>query len=364
MFQIGMPLLGILTFFCGCVIVYEFRTIVKDKNSPQKKERLKNEIKKEISRISLSIDQEKTIPLNTSKLLYRRLRRADYLISFNESVVELKEEGLFGFAGFVKWCEPVVYETIKFYSKKKGVYSAYLAYMISIYGYKTIRVKEVLLSIFRKNSLYCKVNALQAIAQLGDINFLIQVMKEFKNDEIDLEKRVLLNVLLSVDEDKEILARKLWDVFDDLKTSRKITIIQFFKHQKIREFCPNLLELLKDSETDKELQLTLIKFFTEIKYDPAEKELNKKLNNTKIDWEYQALAAKALKIYHGEESKKSLKNALRSQNWFVRNNSAESLIHLKVSEEFLNDIEKEKDVYAKEALDYARVKLMKLEIEG
>ena len=68
---------------------------------------------------------------------------------------------------------------------------------------------------------------------------------------------------------------------------------------------------------------------------------------------YLAIAAStALGSYPGDDTRQALEQALRSRNWYVRKNSAISLIHIGIPETELERIYGRSDRYGKEILEY------------
>jgi HEAT repeat protein len=77
------------------------------------------------------------------------------------------------------------------------------------------------------------------------------------------------------------------------------------------------------------------------------------LNNEKLDNDvYSALAARALSIYPSGETLSALKKSIKSKNWNVRCNAAESLIEMGICRYELTDILKGDDVFAKDIIKY------------
>ena len=81
-----------------------------------------------------------------------------------------------------------------------------------------------------------------------------------------------------------------------------------------------------------------------------------------LDWEYAAVAAQALSSYPGPDTVDCLKEGLKASNWYVRLNSADTLIvGLKIQKKDLFDVYNGRDRYAREILNYVTEKI---EIKG
>ena len=71
-----------------------------------------------------------------------------------------------------------------------------------------------------------------------------------------------------------------------------------------------------------------------------------------LEWEYKAIGASALAKYKSKEVIDVLKDALKSNNWYIRYNASESLVSLDVEYMELVDIYNGADRYAREILEY------------
>ena len=64
------------------------------------------------------------------------------------------------------------------------------------------------------------------------------------------------------------------------------------------------------------------------------------------------MAARALRSYPGEETKQTLIKALRSRNWYVRQNAAASLVDMDLSQKEIKALCSDEDRYAREMFIY------------
>jgi len=70
------------------------------------------------------------------------------------------------------------------------------------------------------------------------------------------------------------------------------------------------------------------------------------------EWEYKAIAATALAKYKSQQVIDVLKEALKSDNWYIRFNASESLVAQNIGYMELIDIYNGTDRYAREILEY------------
>jgi HEAT repeat protein len=114
--------------------------------------------------------------------------------------------------------------------------------------------------------------------------------------------------------------------------------------------CDDLLQILKTTN-DKELRLSILKYFQVFEFSDAMDILVNYMGNE--EWEYRALAARALGNHESIESIGLLYDGLKDSNWHVRTNSARSLIKLVASSVLFNYIQDTDDKYARDTMIYA-----------
>ena len=125
------------------------------------------------------------------------------------------------------------------------------------------------------------------------------------------------------------------------------------------DFRKEFLELLSKETVDKEIRLEAVRYFRKYPYEPVRALLQRFLQyHEYLDWEYAAVAAQALESYPGPDTVDCLKEGLKAVNWYVRLNSAETLIMgLKIPKKDLFDVYNGRDRYAREILNYVTEKI-------
>lgn len=74
--------------------------------------------------------------------------------------------------------------------------------------------------------------------------------------------------------------------------------------------------------------------------------------NRDVDNSISIVVASVLTKYPMEETREVLKNSIHHTNWYVRLNSATSLVEMNISDEDINSIIDSGDAYAMEILHY------------
>ena len=126
---------------------------------------------------------------------------------------------------------------------------------------------------------------------------------------------------------------------------------------------PQMLEILRDPRRHKELRLAAVRYFGKYPDPAAQDQLLAFLQEKDpARWEYAAISASSLAGYHSQEVTAALLQAMRSANWYVRNNAATSLEAQGLSYEEMFRVLGGDDRYAREMLSY-RLEAKRLEQE-
>lgn len=252
--------------------------------------------------------------------------------------------------------QPALLYLALFYQKRDSMSAAYFAYFLSRYmapDDMNIRpIQEVLLEYVRKENLYCRVNALQALYRFGNAENVLRALKIQDQGEVFIHEKILTEGLLTFSGDHAVLIGRLWTELDHFSPRTQLAIsnyIRFYSGNYVQE----MLEVLEDNTKDKEIRLSAIRYFGRYCYEPALPQLLffvQQLDSTY--WEYATVSASSLAHYAGDQVISALKNALHSSNWYVRSAAATSLEAHGVGYEDMMDIISGNDRYAREMILY------------
>jgi len=290
--------------------------------------------------------------------LNRKLKIADYFINFVEVTEESEENKR---KNYLRNMFPVFENLIPVYSKKRvGVqiyFASFLAKYPIIYEEKWNAITKYFIRCCSSSSLYLRDISLKVISSLGREDYLEEVLRDMNHQNIFHPIKLLTDAFLQFNGNKEHLIEMLQDHLMEYNENIKIACIEFFSYQKI-DMKKIIFALLSSKEETKEVKLACIRYFGNAIYEPVTKALYTLLKEDTTNFEYAAVSANVLKSYPSKETMRQLYLVLKSPNWYVRNNAAESLVSF-ASEKELDEIQKIDDKYGKEAIQYHRMRLKK-----
>jgi len=320
----------------------------------------KIKMKKTESKIQEFINKEdlKNVSLKHINKLKSKLKKTNYLIAFTNIVdlmdVNQREVYLMNLKSVFLYLTP-------YYERKEVILQTYFVHFLKDYSFIYSDNNNIIIKYLKEctlsSSIYLRETALKALYKIGDINYLREVFFNMNYLNINHHHKLITDGLLTFDKDVDELSKMLIEELDNYNENFKIASINYFNYKKIE--CQKALYdlLVKDNES-KEVKISCIRYFTNVKYKGVVPLLYEFINDDRNNWEYSVVAARALSNYKSKESTEVLIKAIHSQNWFVRNNAAESLIKI-TSRDYLDKvISKLDDKYAIDALKY------KLDING
>ncbi|OSB10972.1 hypothetical protein B2H97_06590 [Paraclostridium bifermentans] len=232
---------------------------------------------------------------------------------------------------------------------KDNTLKTYMAINLGEYKLSNYEISEFLLSCINTKSIYLRVAALESISKIGNINTLRSAIEYVSREEKYINNKVFTDIINQFGGDKSELDKYLINDFKEFNESLQKVIVEHFKNNKIKFVKEELLNILKDN-ISKEINISIVKYFTIIKYDECKDTIIELLNNG--DWEYRAVCAIALKNYKCKCSEKALLKSINDKNWYVRYNSAISILKFG-DKDLINYILENDDKYAKDILFYA-----------
>ena len=304
------------------------------------------------------------IPASHLAWMRRKLSHVSSLLAFDQLMTELEGEDP-AFQAYSRQLQPVFLYLATVYLKRENTQAAYYCSFLTKNKWsrpvELDAFQRVMLSYLKKNSFYCKINALKALCSFGGPSILVEALAELgDNPESQLHEKVITEALLAYTGDASELIRHLWAGLDRFSLQVQRAVLDYIRFQS-GEFKPQMLEFLRDSRRDKELRLAAIRYFGRYP-DPAAQDilLGFLLDSDPARWEYAAISASALAGYSGQEVSAGLLQAMGSANWYVRNNASSSLEAQGLSYEEMLRVLGGDDRYAREMLTY-RLKARQLE---
>lgn len=247
-------------------------------------------------------------------------------------------------------------ETIlKKYSTKSSIKKAFILHFVVLY-YSELKnekkIVDIILSDYLlENSQYCTANALKIIFKIGSEDDILKTILLLDKNMKKYCSKSLIEIMHSYKGNKEILCEKFMEKINILNEFFQVVIIEFIADSS-NSFNEKVFLLWTYTE-NKEVKCSIIKYFGRHYYEPAQEFLINVLEEHNLEnWEYLILSAKSLYNYKTKETVEALKKSLTSPNWYIRKNSAETLIGI-IGKAEISIFKKEiQDKYAREMIEY------------
>ena len=289
--------------------------------------------------------------------LERTLRRTRNLAAFDQVIRPLMQDGSAPWVhAYLSRLQPVILSLALVYRNRETTQAAYFTYFLSRYMIQSHMpvqtLQEVLLDFLRKENLYCRVNALQALCSFGSEKYILAALHIQDGGEVFLHEKVLTEGLLSYTGDHESLIRLLWADLNSFSPRTRLAIVNYIRFRS-DGYASRMLRLMEDETQDKEVRLSAIRYFGRYP-DPSALEslLTFAREEDPARWEYVTVSVSSLAAYREPEVLETLKESLHSPNWYIRYAAASSLEAQGAVYEDLMDIVAGNDRYAREMVLY------------
>lgn len=344
----------VLIFFKYIIVCSVCYLIYKDisvKISDKKVEKLHLTFGKAILKQLNTLKNNKRISTLDIKYTKDKLKKKEYIRVFNESIsiFNKDKENYHITRKYMENFEDFIIFNTRLGKRKDNISKAYISTYLGEYKIDSFEVNEYLINNLKSKNLHLRTTSLRAISKIGNANNLVNGIKYLSLENKYINNKVLIDILNQFHGDRNLLSDKLLEIFDDLNADIQKSIVENLSHDKVINAKVKLLQLLKDCNTHKEVKISIIRYFTRIKYEDARSEIIKILENE--DWDFRAIAATALKHYKDEESINALLNSIGDKNWHVRYNSAKSLLSFK-DNSIVEQVFEKNDKYSIEILNY------------
>ena len=345
----GAVCVGMLVFNS----IYNFYLKRSSSKLEAKSRKIGRKMEEQINRV------RKGDPVEEKHLEYleRKLCQVNNLIAFDRALAQfLQREMDTAETAYLDQIQVVIMHLSVVYLKKENMQAAYFAFFIAKYRQKRQMqmdsLQRVLLDYMKKDSLYCRVNALQALYAFGSVENIVEAIRLQDEQDVFFHEKILTEGLLSFQGSHRQLIELLWAQFDTFSEKTQLPILNYIRF-RTGDYCQQMYEIMQDEARDKELRFAAIRYFGKYPYLPAQAPLLAfTADKDPLHWEYAAISAASLAHYPGTEVIETLKEALHSANWYVRYNAAVSLDAHHLDYSSLMDIVNENDRYAREMMMY------------
>ncbi len=257
---------------------------------------------------------------------------------------------------YVHELQSVFLQLALLYRNRENLQAAYFAYFLAGHRQKNHmavdEIQNIMVDYMKKDSLYCRTNALQALYEFGSPESVAEAVTLQDRTGYFFHEKILTDGLLSFKGDHRRLTRLLWDRLDRFSDRTKLSVLNYIRFRS-GEYQKEMCAIMMDKEADKELRLSAIRYVGRYPYPPAKPALLAfAADRDPNRWEYMAVSVSSLAGYPGEDVIHALMNAIHSSNWYVRFNAAESLQAHGLGYEELLEVVGGQDRYAREMMMY------------
>ena len=289
--------------------------------------------------------------------LRHRLSHVNNLRAFDRTLDRrLADGGGETVSAYLAYIQPVILHLAMVYRKRENLQAAYFAYFLNRHRLNKFMqmdtVQNVLVDYMKKDSLYCRVNALKALCAFGSPECILQAVAIQDRSSSFLHEKILTECLLVYGGDSDQLIRMFWERLDSFSVRTQRAILDYIRF-KSGHYPEKMFAILTDDRRNRELRYSAVRYFGRYPYPPARSHLLAFLRDTDPEhWEYAAISATALAAYPGQDVMQALMEAMHSGNWYVRYNAAVSLEAHGLSYSDLIELTDGHDRYAREMIMY------------
>lgn len=344
MIKISFYIIMICLYNLLCIYVYMMHSISKEKRINKKLESIDIEIGKLIANEIENVKENKEINSNTISKIKKLSKRPTYKKYLCDYLLNKLDEDKDTVIEFVKRTN-ILGEVLNSSDNK----SSHKLYKIKYIGeFKIDRYFGYLVENCKDNSIYIQIACLKALSKLGDIKYFLDGLENIVNTSTLIHEKILVENIRFFEGNRFELNKLLEENLKIDNNELKKIILTYFIEIKYEQGENTIYELMKKSYDDKEILISCIKYFIRIKSIRVKLKLMNLLEDS--NWEVRALSAIALKNYEDKEVIHRLKESIKDENWYVRQNSADSLYTILKDKNKILDIIYGNDRYASDAI--------------
>lgn len=288
--------------------------------------------------------------------LQKELKKLNNLLVFEDVLLQFQEEN---FNVLEKYCMSIsiAFQYLAdYYRTKNSIAKAHFTYVLSLFPQvlqnNEDSISYAMMHFVLDKSIYCRENAMLFFYHRGLEKLVVNSLKKISKRNLYYSPRLLADDLLRFKGDCTKLSSLLLQHFDHFSTNIQVAIINYIQIRK-EDRKIEIYQKFHNQKHNKEVELTMIRYFAHYKYEPMLSDLLQIINNEELySYEYRLVAAYALSAYDVKPARMSLIKCLSDYNWYVRKNAAISLSRMVLTQDEINIIKSIEDPYANQMLHY------------
>ena len=320
------------TAVCVSMLIFNLLCYLSLNRKGRRMERVSKRLQSQVDRQLARLRWGGTVEHRHLLYLERKLSRAANLTAFDRMLSRRRQsdgENAPELMEYEQSIRPVILHLAVVYRGKEDLQAAYFAWFLAKHQMnrhmEMNAVQDILVDYMNQDSLYCRVNAFQALCRMGSPQCVADAVSVLDRNQNFFHSKLLTDSLLSFTGSKRALTALLLERFDGFFTQTRLSILNYIRFYS-GDYCEWVLPLMNNPEEDKELRLSAIRYFGRYAYPPAKPALLAfAADGDPLYWEYAAVSVSALAAYDGTDTADVLIGAICSPNWYVRSNAAASL---------------------------------------
>lgn len=339
---------------CVCMLLFNIAYNLFQEGRDRRLKRHTKKLEEVISHQLKRLESGEAIDPKHLQYMEQRLSKVNELIAFDRAIDQILTGENAIVEEYRHQMQPLIVRLAEVYQNHENMQAAYFAYFLSRHNLRRdmdmSQAEAIMLSYMEKDSLYCRLNALQALYEFGTPESVAKaVMYQDRSDSFFHEK-LLTDGLLTFKGDHQRLIALLWDLFQQMSNKCKLSILNYIRF-KSGDYTEQMRSIMEDPKEDKELRLSAVRYFGRY-FCPSVKDglLSFASDRDPLNWEYTAVAVSCLADYPGDDVTETLMAAVHSSNWYIRYNAAVSLESRELEYSDLIDILGGQDRYAREIM--------------
>lgn len=359
-------ILYICIYVCGCIIVFDLIFAISIWHNkivlPKRTVYLKKVL---FTYLIINKNKEKHHEKLYNKLI-KLLQNDNWLLTYLHAYNSLKEDNILNTELLLEFNVKLFRSLAEKYYDKSNEYKALFCHVVYEIIPESNKIKgnfidknklsKILISFLNSDSVYVRSNAFRAIVKICKNTNSVFYALTILNSKLQLrDSKIFSDYLLEFHGNKNKLISLLLDNLNEFSTESQVMIINYIR--LLPRYLPEdkynyvIYKVLCAPDINGETIIAAIRYFGKYQYERAYYKLLEFVdtdNDRANKFNYAAIAANAIRNYPCKKTIDVLVSKLSSQDWFVRFNSADSLIQLNVDYEkiILNSTDK----YAKEIL--------------